>query len=333
MTRVSLGRGAEFDLIRRFLDAAGAAPLPDSVMVPPGDDCTVLRAQDLALSVDMSVEDVHFTRNWLTPEEIGFRATAGALSDLAAMAASPIGILVALAVHPRDVALASRLMEGARSAAAGAGAVLLGGDTTRSPGPVIIDVVVAGAASRPVTRAGARVGDEVWVTGELGAAAAAVRSWRAGSTPSPAARAAFAAPRPRVNEARWLAEQGVMHGLIDLSDGLAGDAEHLAAASGVQIILDAIRIPIHQAARPDAIGGRPADALRLALGGGEDYELCFAAEPLAVERLRAEFTGRFDVPLTRVGTVHDGGGVMLRREDGVLEDLRFWGYDHFAGAE
>lgn len=329
MTPIRLGGGAEFDLIRRFLDDAPIPRVSDEVIIGPGDDCVVLRAADLALSVDMSVEDVHFVRTWLEPEEIGFRATAAALSDLAAMAATPVGVLVALAVHPRDTALAARLMDGAKSAAADAGAALLGGDTTRSPGPMIIDVVVAGTAVRPATRRGARPGDDVWVTGELGAAAAAVQVWRNGAEPPPAARAAFARPRPRLDEARWLAERNIVRALIDLSDGLAGDADHLAAAGGVRIVLDAGRIPIHAAARGAA--DTAAAALQLGLGGGEDYELCFVAEPGRMQPLCDEFMSRFDLRVTCVGTVEAGSGVVLRREDGTIEAPGYAGYDHFAG--
>lgn len=333
MMGTPLGRGAEFDLIRRFLDAAGTAPLPEGVVIGPGDDCVVVRAHDLALSVDMSVEEVHFRRDWLAPEEIGFRATAAALSDLAAMAATPLGILVAVAVHPQDAALAVRLMAGAQAAAAAAGAALLGGDTTRSPGPVIIDVVVAGVAVRPATRRGARPGDEIWVTGDLGAAASAVLAWRSGRNPEPAVRAAFARPQPRINEALWLADTGVVRALIDISDGLAGDAGHLAAANGVQIVLDAACIPVHPAVLALPAGVAEADALRLALGGGEDYELCFAAAPRQVEPLQDRFAARFGLRLTRVGSVHDGSGVLLRRDNGVVEHLESRGYDHFGPDE
>src|SRR5690606_37694152 len=116
-----LGRGAEFDLIRSFL-AAGDSPdaaLPDHVRVGPGDDCAVVRGEGTALSVDMSIEGVHFRRDWLEPEEIGYRAVAAALSDLAAMAATPFGVLVSLALPAGDDArYAARLMEGARAAAA-----------------------------------------------------------------------------------------------------------------------------------------------------------------------------------------------------------------------
>jgi thiamine-monophosphate kinase len=329
MRHIPLGDGREFDLIRRFLGDAGsdAVPVPAAVRVGPGDDCAIVRGEGLALSVDMSVEGVHFLREWLEPEEIGYRAAAAALSDLAATAAVPIGVLVALALRTEDVEpMATLIMDGVRAAAAGQRAVLLGGDNTRSPGPIVIDVVVVGDAARPVLRTGACPGDSIWVTGELGAATAAVRAWRTGRAPDAAARLAFALPTPRTAEAVWLAGRGVLHALIDVSDGLAGDVAHIAAASGVQVVLDAASIPVH----PVLHAGTVSDPLALALSGGEDYELCFAAPPGAVENIVQEFTDAFDLRLTCVGSVHDGGGVMLRRPDGSTTPLDQGGYDHFA---
>jgi thiamine-monophosphate kinase len=331
MTQIPLGSGAEFDLIRRFhtgsAEGSDSEQLPDCVRVGPGDDCAVVRGDGISLSVDMSVEGVHFRRDWLEPEEIGYRAVAAALSDLAAVAATPIGILVSLAVPAHEADVAPRIMEGARAAAAGSKAALLGGDMTRTPGPIVVDVVVVGNATRPALRRGARPGDSLWVTGELGAAASAVRAWQGGRVPEQAARLAFALPTPRVAEASWLSSRGAIDALIDLSDGLAGDVTHIAAASGVKVLLDASSIPIHPTAH--AISVDMEDALQLALSGGEDYELCFAAPPGAVERLGELFTDTFGVQLTCVGTVHQGSGVQLRDFDGRVVDLQYGGFDHF----
>jgi thiamine-monophosphate kinase len=325
---IGLGPGAEFDLIRRFLEGHQVAR-PD-VRVGPGDDCAVVVGDGIAVSADLSVEGVHFRRDWLRPEEIGQRAAAAAISDLAAVAARPIGVLASLALPDADVPdVAVEIMAGVRRVAEEAGAALLGGDVVRSPDSLVLDIVVLGEAPRPVLRSGARPGDALWVTGRLGGAAAAVESWRQGRTPVPAAREAFARPRPRVIEARWLAERGVLHALIDLSDGLGGDVAHLAAASGVRIVLDLARIPLHPAALE--VAASPEDALRLALAGGEDYELCFAAPRGAVDALAPEFEARFGVPLSRVGEIEEGDGVYQRRDDGSIESLAVTGYRHFEG--
>jgi thiamine-monophosphate kinase len=317
-----LGEGAEFDLIRRFLaepsDAAAAATA-GGVLVGPGDDAAVL-ADGTVVSTDLTIEGVHFRRSWLAPEELGWRACAAALSDLAAMAARPLGVLASIAVPAGERTLAVPIMAGLRAAADAAGAALLGGDTSRSPGPIFLDVTVLGHAPRPVLRSGARPGDTLWVTGRLGGAAAAVAAWLAGGEPDAEARVAFARPVPRLREALWLAERGVPTAMLDLSDGLAGDSGHLAAASGVRVVLDSGRVPLHPAA------GKRRD---LALGGGEDYELCFTAGPGAAEAVRAAFTAAYGIELTQVGRVEAGSGVWRMTADGGLEPMDRGGHDHF----
>lgn len=318
---VRLGPGAEFDLIRRFV---GARPeLPDSVLVGPGDDAAVLEG-GWVISSDLSVEDVHFRRAWLSDAEIGHRAAAAALSDLAAMAATPVALLLSVAA-PASVDLEA-LAASVRAVARSVGASVAGGDLSRSPGPLVLDVVAIGRTERPVLRNGVRPGDEVWVTGSLGASAAAVLAWRSGGEPSVELRAAFARPVARVAEALGLVERGVARAMIDLSDGLAGDAGHLAAASGVCVTLEAAHVPVSGAA-VEALG--EAAALEAALHGGEDYELCFAARRDAVDP--AAFAERHGTTLTRVGTAAEGQGVRLEERDGSTRTLERGGYDHWAG--
>jgi len=214
--------------------------LGDAV-VGAGDDCAIveLGAERLALSIDLSVEGVHFRLGWMSPAEVGWRAAAAALSDLAAVAASPSGILVSLGVPdgwPEEHV--AEVMEGAAAAARATGAVVWGGDLIRNQ-RLIVDVAVVGKVEgRPVLRRGARVGDELWVTGALGGPAAALKAWEARQEPDAMARERFARPTPRVAEARWLRDRGAT-ALIDLSDGLVADATHLAAASLVRCTIDA----------------------------------------------------------------------------------------------
>lgn len=326
-THIHMGPGGEFDRIRRFLADARSTD-PAAVSVGPGDDCAVLRWAPVAASVDLSIEDVHFRRHWFpTPDLIGVRAATVALSDLAASAAVPLGVLASLAMTADDAgAIGDAIMEGVREAVETVGGALLGGDLTRSPGPLILDIVALGRAERPVLRRGARPGDALWVTGWLGGAASAVHDWLEARTPAPEAVAAFCRPPSRIAEAQWLAEHDLPRAMIDLSDGLAGDAGHLAAASGVRIIVDASALPLHPAA--EARG--PDGALAMALGGGEDYELCFASPASAVDLLGQAFEDTFGVPLTRVGEVVEGNGVVMRDRDGRLRGMPAAGYDHFA---
>lgn len=324
-----LGPGAEFDLIRSLIGPGGPGP---GVRVGPGDDCALLEPGDApwAVTVDLSVEGVHFRREWLSAEEIGWRAAAASLSDLAACAAEPVAILVALAVTEADArsGAALALQRGVAAAALAAGASVAGGDVTRSNGPLTVDVVALGRAPHALLRSGARPGDELWVTGRLGAAGAAVAVWERGGAPSEALRRAFAHPVPRVREALWLAGTGRVHALIDLSDGLAGDAGHLAAASRCRIVIARTAVPVADGVAA-ALGGDD-EAVRCALGAGDDYELCLAAEPGALAPLAAEFEARFHLPLTRVGTVVDGAGMALDPGDGSAPVPLAGGFSHFA---
>ncbi len=330
-----LADGEETRRIEELVEAAGQAGArgPGGAGdMGPGDDAATFgipAGARVVLSSDASVEGVHFHRAWMTWEVIGYRATAAALSDLAAMAATPVGGLVSLALPPELDAPVAQIGRGIGEALGYAGGALLGGDLVASPGPVVIDVCAAGWALDPVSRAGARPGDEVWVTGSLGGAAAAVADLRGGLEPTPGARTAFERPRPRIREAAWLAERGVLRAAIDLSDGLARDARHLARASGVGIVLDWESVPAHGAVAPyrSSPSGR-----RLVLSGGEDYELLLAAPPGALERLAANFERTFDVPLTRVGAVVEGEAVEIVDETGSPLEAGF-GFDHFAGGD
>ncbi len=325
---VRLGAGAEFDLIRALLGESGEPA--EGVLVGPGDDCAILdpAGSPWAVTVDMSVEGVHFRRAWIELQEIGWRAAATAISDLAAVAAQPVALLLSMALTDEDAreGTPALLQRGAAEAAAFVGASIVGGDLVRSPGPLTLDVVALGRVGHPLLREGARAGGELWVTGSLGGAGAAVAAWTAGREPTAAHRRAFARPEPRVKEALWLAQTGHVRALIDLSDGLAGDAGHLAAASGCGVVLFGAHIPVAEGV-VDVAGGR-AEAVRLALTAGEDYELCFASEEGAIESFRAEFEQRFGLALTLVGRFVDGTGVVLDSGAGAPGLLR-GGYSHF----
>ncbi len=320
MTGPALGPGPEFDRIRQLVQRLGPAA------ADIGDDCAILPEGPgrTVVSVDLSVEGVHFRRDWLTLEEIGWRATAGALSDLAAEGASPVGVLASVGVPPGtpdgDVAA---LMAGVGRAAAAAGGKVLGGDLSGSAA-WLIDVTVIGRAERPITRAGARPGDDLWVTGSLGAARAALEEWRRGGIPSEAARRAFAHPEPRIRAGLALAQRGA-RAMIDLSDGLGGDAGHLAAASGVGLEIELDTLPVSPAV-PDAAGRAGIDPAHFAALGGEDYELLVAMpsalSPTDVQTLVHEA----GVALTRIGRVGEGAGARFTLHG---REIALRGFDHF----
>lgn len=319
------GPGKEFERIRSIL---ADLPATDGVAVGPGDDAAVLE-DGVVLSTDLAVEGVHFRLDWISAEEAGYRSAASAVSDLAAMAAEPVGVLVSAAA-PGDGSAALALMAGVKALVGDVGTALLGGDLARSPGPLIVDVVSVGRASRPLLRSGAREGDELWVTGTLGGAATAVALWSSKQPVPPDLRSAFAAPRPRLKEARWLLEAGARAG-IDLSDGLAGDAAHLGAMSGLAVELDRDALPVHPILAGLTLPGE-LTALNLALHGGDDFELLVAAPPGRLEGEAKGFRERFGVSLTRVGRLARGAGVVLcAAASGARAPLGRGGYDHFGG--
>jgi thiamine-monophosphate kinase len=317
----ALGPGREFDRVRRIAAALG----PNATGL--GDDCAVLvpAGAMLVASTDVSVEDVHFRRDWLSFEEIGWRAAAAALSDLAADGAEAAGVLVALTVPDQEQdSEVVALMTGAGAAAAEVGARVVGGDLS-SGVAWSAAVTVLGWAAAPVTRAGARPGDGIWVTGALGAARAALEAWQRGDPPGAAARQAFAHPIPRLHAGRWLARHGA-RAMIDLSDGLGADAAHLAAASGLAVALELDRVPVGEPAREEARRlGVPAE--RFAAESGEDYELLVALPDHFEQDDVLAFRSVTGLPLTRVGHARAGAGVLAELAG---KPVVLTGFDHFA---
>lgn len=310
MSTSRLGPGSEFDAIRALLDHWGERALH------AGDDAAVVDVPSnapLIISTDVSNENVHFRAEWLSPAEIGWRATVSALSDLAAMGARPIGLLSALTVPQRWRGALGGIGEGIGMASTAFECPILGGDLSTGT-ELSIAVTVLGTARQALMRHGARPGDVLWVTGMLGAPGAAVRAWNEGRPPLPRARARFAHPTPRIREGIWFAANGC-HAAIDISDGLVADARHIAAASGVTvtIVLDAI---------PCFDDVTPLDAA----ASGEEYELLIAG-PVGLDV--EEFAGEFGITLTRVGEVSAGPPDVSVIHNGKRIEFG-GGYDHFS---
>jgi thiamine-monophosphate kinase len=310
---IPMGDGAEFDAIREMLAEWG--DLARGV----GDDAALLdvalgRGEQLVVSTDASVENVHFRREWMTPEEIGGRATAAALSDLAAMAASPRALLLALGVPESWREELVRLARGVGAMAERASCPIVGGNISRAR-ELSLTITVLGSTAAPLRRSGARPGDSVVVTGRFGGPGAALRALLDGNVPTPADAARFASPVPRLEEARWLAKRGA-HAAIDISDGLLADANHLARASGVTLSLDLDAIP-----RVDGVTAREAAA------SGEEYELLVALPGDARVATR-DFAARFDLPLTVVGSVVAAEGEPVQLRGAPIDLAR--GHDHLS---
>jgi thiamine-monophosphate kinase len=319
---MNLGPGKEFDRVRGIIDRIAEISGDASGL---GDDCALLPlgSMTLAISIDNSLENVHFRTDWLDFKEIGFRAAGAALSDLAAEGATPLGLLVSLGVpadaNP-DSDPAADIMAGVATIAHNLEAKVLGGDLTRSE-RYVVDVCVIGTADRPVRRSGAREGDGLWVTGYLGGAALALQGFREGKRMETVLRNRYACPEPRIEAGRWLADNGAT-AMIDISDGLAADAQHLSAASEVGIEVNLEHIPCWE----------EVDALA-AIASGEEFELLCTMPPTFGDASVSVFRAQTGLQLSRIGTCLRGaggrrGGVRLLHHSKPVPLPA--GYDHFA---
>jgi thiamine-monophosphate kinase len=305
---IALGPGREFDIVRTLLDEWGKSA--ERI----GDDAAVLEVppgERVVVTTDTSVEGVHFKREWLNHFEIGYRATVASLSDLAAMGARPLGIVIALTLPDGDEQEARELATGIREGASAVMCPIVGGDLS-SGLALSLTITALGSVARPLTRAGARVGDKGYVTGELGGPAAALRAWLDGKQPGERDRARFAAPVPRVEPAIALAARGASSA-IDISDGLVADAGHLAAASNVGIEIDAERVP-----------RVPGVTMEQAVASGEEYELIVTAKDLDAPA----FADEFGLELTEVGRVVAGPARVVLLQNGRPIATPS-GFDHF----
>ena len=327
-------RVGEFERIARLVEVLGG---PGSVSEAAiGDDAVVVPQTDgrWVWTVDAHVEGTHFRFEWLDPVEIGHRALAAATSDLAAMAADPVGALVSVTVAREEADRLEAVYTGMAELAERIGCPVLGGDLARGQGGLHLVTTALGrcGSGPPVRRSGARPGDELWLTGELGGPAAALawlsRETSALSRDDPARRR-LANPAPRLKEAAWLASRVPLSAAIDLSDGLSGDAAHVARRSGVALRIEPGVIPIHPGARrlAEVLG---EDPLEWALHGGEEFELLVCAAPGGVDALAGPFAERFGLPLTRIGEVVEGEGVWVVGKGGRASPLEPRSFDHFA---
>ncbi len=308
----------EFELIARLTKSLPANP---AVVTGAGDDCAVLDLglpdQWLLFKTDAVVEGIHFTRD-TAPEKIGHKALARCLSDIAAMAGTPVAALVTIALPQKfDVKFIEAIYAGVNALAQKHGVAVVGGETTTNPERLLISIALLGSVPRgkAVLRSGARVGDAIFVTGELGGSLAAKHL-------------EF---EPRLGEARWLAEHFPVHAMIDLSDGLAGDLRHVLKAShaGAELLKSAV--PIARAARLRAKGHPPArPAFVAALTDGEDYELLFTVAGAEAVKLLDAWKKQFPkLRLSCIGKITAGEGITVRDRTGA-QLFTSDGYVHFA---
>lgn len=299
-----------------------------------GDDCAVLHEQpgyELLVTTDFSLEGTHFRRDWHPAESVGHRCLARGLSDIAAMGGEPVSAFLSLAL-PRDLPQrwVTKFIKGFLRLAEKYQTPLAGGDTAQSVGGILADIIVVGRVpkGKAVLRSGARPGDRIYVSGKLGGSAAAVHLFlsQQSETGGPAPKGPTIRdyprhfyPDPRVALGRELRKRRLATSMIDLSDGLSTDLEHICKESGAGAAIEAARIPRAKVGRPS----REVD-LPLALNGGEDYELLFTAR--AKTRIPAELAG---VPLTEIGRITNAQKVVIIDDRGNERELRAQGWEHF----
>jgi thiamine-monophosphate kinase len=315
-----------------------------AVLTGIGDDCAVLRLprpgrgrgeergrgpeKDTLVTTDFSLEGIHFRRDWHLPESVGHRCLARGLSDIAAMGGEPVAAFLSLAL-PRDLpqSWVNRFARGLLTLAGEYGVTLAGGDTAESPNGILADIVVVGTVpkGKALLRSGARHGDPIYVSGELGGSAAAVETMRREMRKKPSRKLnprecpRHFFPEPRVALGRVLREKGLASAMIDISDGLSTDLAHICQESGVGAELQAESIPRANVGKPS----REVD-LQFALHGGEDYELLFTAP--RSKRIPSRIAG---VPVMQIGQITRGRKILLMSPAGVASELKPQGWEHF----
>jgi thiamine-monophosphate kinase len=348
--RTAFGERAVIEAIRRRASSGGTSGLRLGI----GDDCAVLRpsaGEEIVVTTDLSLEQIHFRRDWHPPEAVGHRCLARGLSDLAAMGARPLAAFLSIAL-PGELLTADdgkswldRFLDGFMALAGQAKVPLAGGDTAQSAacsvrgrelsGLVTADIILLGSVKQghALLRSGAQAGDVIYVTGELGGAAAELLAL--GRNPERFATLTRSQPghphlfpAPRLEPARKLASGRRIHAAIDLSDGLSTDLAHICKESGLAAELDAAAIPIHSLALQAEADGWIPSAMELALHGGEDYELLFTAPkwtpiPRKVAGINIHPIGQMQPRKPRKPIV------TLKERNGRIEALEAGGWEHF----
>ncbi len=336
--RRTVGETGEFNLIdriRKILPVSGNKDL----LVDIGDDTAVVRIdrrRALLLTCDIQVEGRHFLFDRTTPYRVGRRSMAVNLSDIASMGGKPTYGLVSLGL-PADLPVESfdRLFEGMRDEMAEHGAYVIGGNLARTKEELVVDVTLVGEvdASLVLTRHRSRPGDRIFVTGTLGASAAGMEALKAFGRKVPRKYAELVKrhvqPVPRVEMGQRIAGSRIASGMIDLSDGVAGDLYHICEKSGVGAEIHAACLPLPERIGEIAeISGR--SVLDLALHNGEDYELLFTVPPDVPERKIRALPGKTGIPVTEIGKiVGKRAGYCLVDARGGKTPLKPAGWDHF----
>jgi len=321
-------------LIAQIRQMAETSTLPRNagrnraVLAGIGDDCAVLRvsaARDSLITTDFTLEGIHFRRDWHPAESVGHRCLARGLSDIAAMGGEPVAIFLSLAL-PSDLpqSWVRRFARALITLAKKHGATLAGGDIAESPRGIMADIIVLGTVpkDKALLRSGAKAGDGIYVSGQLGGSAAALARMRERPRArklNPRDYLRHFYPEPRIELGRILREKGLASAMIDISDGLSTDLAHICEESVKGAEVDADLVPRARVGKP----AREVD-LDLALHGGEDYELLFTVA--RGKRIPPRIAG---IAVTQIGQITRARGIFLRDRTGMMRELHPRGWEHF----
>lgn len=307
---------------RKSRQAAGGA-----IIRGIGDDCAVLRVDagcDFLVTTDFTLEGIHFRRDWHPPESVGHRCLTRGLSDIASMGAEPLAVFLSLALpHDLPQSWVNRFITSLTDLAEKHGATIAGGDTSESPGGILADIIVLGTVpkGKAILRSAAKPDDRIYVSGKLGGSAAAIARLRTHPKRKldPRAYPRHFFPEPRLELGRMLRQENLISAMIDTSDGLSTDLAHICEESGVGAEIEPSRIPRARMGKP----AREVD-LKLALHGGEDYELLFTARK--GKHIPNRIAG---ATITEIGKITRSRGIFQKDSTGQTSKLLPQGWEHF----
>ncbi|PRZ00061.1 thiamine-phosphate kinase [Marinilabilia salmonicolor] len=334
---MKLSEIGEFGFIDRFSGKFSALNKNEEYGI--GDDCAIMPLDDQynqIVTTDLLIEDIHFLRSAITPFDLGYKALAVNLSDIAAMGGTPSASFLSIAL-PADteVEYMDQVMEGYRSLSEKYRVPLLGGDTTKSPDKIVINVCVTGKVlkGKAKLRSSAMTGDYICVSGPLGDSAAGLNMLLNNINPDNQTKNLISwhnRPEPAITEGLWLGRQEGVNAMMDISDGIASDLKHILTRSGKGAVIHLENIPLSEALRATS-RNNTIDVLKFALSGGEDYRLLFTVQSQDFEKIKKDYNKHFQTPLTCIGkiTEENPGEIMWMQENRPFV-FQKGGFNHFS---
>jgi len=333
---MKLSEIGEFGFIDRF--SGKFSTLNKNEQYGIGDDCAIMPLNDMyeqIVTTDLLIEDIHFLRSEITPFDLGYKALAVNLSDIAAMGGKPTASFLSIAIPAdTDVEYMDQVMEGYHNLSEKYQVPLLGGDTTKSPDKIVINVCVTGRVKKGTAklRSAAAPNDIICVTGSLGDSGAGLKMLLERIKPDSYSRKLISwhnRPEPAINEGLWLGSQSGVNAMMDISDGLASDLQHILSMSGKGAIVNVEKIPLSEALTNTADFNK-WDALKLALTGGEDYRLLLTINSQSFSKLEKEYNQKFQIPFTCVGRItQENPGKITWMKENQPYPLTKGGFNHF----